>query len=165
MYYTYTLQCMLLALCVHYPLPKQACCPLLDLHDWCVHHDCLWHLQVKLRGFRIELTEIEHHLSSFKGIQQVIVAVLQDSMGQQHLVAYVSPAQTDIHQLNAHAARVLPKHMIPETFVPLDEFPTLPNGKVDRNSLPKPQYEHMAEADYVAPSSPLEEQVRGLSST
>ncbi|KAL3155304.1 hypothetical protein ABBQ32_013085 [Trebouxia sp. C0010 RCD-2024] len=116
--------------------------------------------QVKLRGFRIELTEIEHHLSSFKGIQQVIVAVLQDSMGQQHLVAYVSPAQTDIHQLNAHAARVLPKHMIPETFVPLDEFPTLPNGKVDRNSLPKPQYEHMAEADYVAPSSPLEEQIQ-----
>lgn len=120
---------------------------------------------MKLRGFRIELTEIEHHLSSFKGIQQAIAAVHQDGMGQQHLVAYVSPAQTDIHQLNSHAVRVLPKHMIPETFVALDEFPTLPNGKADRNSLPEPQYEHMAKADYVAPINQLEEQVRALSST
>ena len=120
---------------------------------------------MKLRGFRIELTEIEHHLSSFKGVQQAIAVVHQDGVGQQHLVAYISPAQTDIHLLNSHAARVLPKHMIPETFVPLDEFPTLPNGKADRNSLPKPQYEHMAEADYVAPNNPLEEQVRDLTST
>lgn len=118
---------------------------------------------MKLRGFRIELTEIEHHLSSFKGVQHVIAAVHQDSVGQQHLVAYVSPAQTDIQQLNSHAARVLPKHMIPETFVPLDEFPTLPNGKADRSSLPEPQYEHMAEADYVGPANDLEEQVRCLS--
>ena len=82
-------------------------------------------------------------------------------MGQQHLVAYVSPAQTDIEQLRSHAAGFLPKHMLPETFVLLDVFPTLPNGKADRNSLPEPQYGDLAEADYVAPATPMEEQVRG----
>lgn len=116
---------------------------------------------MKLRGFRIELTEIEHHLSSFTGVQQAIAAVHCDSTGQQHLVAYVSPARTDIGQLRSHATQFLPKHMIPETFVPLEEFPTLPNGKADRNSLPEPRYEDMAEADYVGPANALEEQVRG----
>ena len=116
---------------------------------------------MKLRGFRIELTEIEHQLSTFPGVQQAIAAVYHDGMGQQHLVAYVSPAQTDIEQLRSHAAGFLPKHMLPETFVLLDELPTLPKGKADRNSLPEPQYGDLAEADYVAPANPMEEQVRG----
>lgn len=118
---------------------------------------------MKFRGFRIELTEVEHHLASFTGVQQVIAAVQCNTSGQQHLVAYVSPTQIDIGQLRSHATQFLPKHMVPETFVPLEEFPTLPNGKADRNSLPEPRYKDMAEADYVGPASELEEQVRGLS--
>ena len=114
---------------------------------------------MKLRGFRIELTEIDHHLSTFKGVQQAIAVVHKDSVGQQHLVAYVSPSSTDITKLRQHACQFLPKHMIPETFVLLDEFPRLPNGKADRNSLPEPKYEDMAEADYVEPSNQLEHAV------
>ena len=120
------------------------------------------HLQVKLRGFRIELTEIDHNLSTFQGVQQAIAVVHKDAMGQQHLVAYVSPAQTDINRLRTHAGQFLPKHMIPETFVLLDEFPRLPNGKADRNSLPEPKYGDLAEADYAAPVNELEKQVRRL---
>ena len=114
---------------------------------------------MKLRGFRIELTEIDHHLSTFKGVQQAIAIVHKDSMGQQHLVAYVSPSSTDITKLRQHASQFLPKHMIPETFVLLDEFPRLPNGKADRNSLPEPKYGDMAKADYVEPGSQLEHEV------
>ncbi len=114
---------------------------------------------MKLRGFRIELTEIDHYLSTFKGVQQAIAIVHKDSIGQQHLVAYVSPSSTDITKLRQHAMQFLPKHMIPETFVLLDEFPRLPNGKADRNSLPEPKYGDMAEADYVEPGSQLEYEV------
>ncbi|KAL0031995.1 hypothetical protein WJX79_011002 [Trebouxia sp. C0005] len=118
--------------------------------------------QVKLRGFRIELTEIDHHLSTFKGVQQAIAIVHKDSIGQQHLVAYVSPSSTDITKLRQHASQFLPKHMIPETFVLLNEFPRLPNGKADRNSLPEPKYGDMAEADYVEPSTQLEYEIQQL---
>ena len=114
---------------------------------------------MKLRGFRIELTEIDHHLSTFPGVQQAIAIVHKDSLQQQHLVAYISPASTDITKLRQHAAQFLPKHMVPETFVLLDEFPRLPNGKADRNSLPEPQYGSLAEADYVAPANELEKSV------
>lgn len=118
-----------------------------------------WLGQVKLRGFRIELTEIDHHLSTFKEVQQAITIVHKDAAGQQHLVAYVSPAQTDISQLRTHATRFLPKHMIPETFVLLEQFPRLPNGKADRNSLPEPKYGDLAGADYIAPANEVEKQV------
>ena len=108
-------------------------------------------VQVKFRGFRMELTEVDHHLATFPGVKQALSIVHKDRAEQQHLVGYISPADVNIEDLRRHAAQFLPKHMVPETFVMLDEFPKLPNGKSDRNSLPEPQYSDMAEADYAAP--------------
>lgn len=119
--------------------------------------------QVKLRGVRIELTEVEHHLSSFPGVKQALAVVHLDSIHQQHLVGYLSPDNIDIEQLRQHVAKFLPKQMIPESFVLLEQFPKMPNGKADRDSLPEPQYSDMAKADYIAPSDEMQEAVRTLS--
>ena len=116
-------------------------------------------LQVKLRGVRIELTEVEHHLGSFPGVKQALALVHIDSIQQQHLVAYLSPHNIDIEQLRQHVAKFLPKQMIPESYVLLEQFPKMPNGKADRASLPEPQYSDMARADYVAPSDEVQEAV------
>ena len=107
--------------------------------------------QVKLRGMRIELTEVEHHLSSFPGVKQALAVVHVDNIKQQHLVGYLSPQDIDIQQLRQHASKFLPKEMVPDAFVLLDQFPKMPNGKADRASLPEPKYTDAAKADYVAP--------------
>ena len=132
-------------------------------HTFChilyVNMACL-SVQVKLRGVRIELTEVEHHLSSFPGVKQALVVVHTDTIQQQHLVGYLSPGTIDTEQLRQHVAKFLPKQMIPETFVLLDQFPKMPNGKADRASLPEPKYSDLAKADYAAPSDEMQEAVR-----
>ncbi|DBA78501.1 TPA: hypothetical protein ACH3X2_007989 [Trebouxia sp. C0005] len=118
--------------------------------------------QVKLRGVRIELTEVEHHLSSFPGVKQALVVVHTDTIQQQHLVGYLSPGTIDTEQLRQHVAKFLPKQMVPETFVLLDQFPKMPNGKADRASLPEPKYSDLAKADYAAPSDEMQEAVHQI---
>lgn len=126
-------------------------------------HQPFFLVQVKFRGFRIELTEVDHHLSTFPGVKQALSIVHKDTLEQQHLVGYISPASINIEELRHHAAQFLPKHMVPETFVILDEFPKLPNGKSDRNSLPEPQYSDMAEANYAAPRNETDAAVSSCS--
>ena len=82
-------------------------------------------VQVKLQGVRVELTELEHHLSSFPGIRQALAAVHTDKMNQQHLVAYLLLKNIDTKQLRQHVAKFLLKPMIPELFVLLDQFPKM----------------------------------------
>ncbi len=117
---------------------------------------------MKLSGVRIELTEVEPHLCSFPGVKQALAAVHRDSLEQQHLVAYLSPHILDPHQLRLHMAKLLPKQMIPECFVLLDCFPKMPNGKTDRASLHEPNYADLAKADYVAPTTEVQESVSTL---
>ncbi|KAL3130149.1 hypothetical protein ABBQ38_008458 [Trebouxia sp. C0009 RCD-2024] len=113
--------------------------------------------QVKLRGIRIELTEVEHHLSSFAGVKQAVAVVHVDSIQQQHLVGYLSPRNLDIEQLRQHVGKFLPKQMIPDSFVFLDKLPNMPNGKADRAALPEPKYLEDAMADYIAPIDGMQE--------
>ncbi|KAL3134340.1 hypothetical protein ABBQ38_006597 [Trebouxia sp. C0009 RCD-2024] len=116
--------------------------------------------QVKLRGVRIELTEVGHHLSSFPGVKQALAVVHADSIQQQHLVGYLSPGNINIEQLRQHVGKFLPKQMVPDSFVLLDQFPMMPNGKADRASLPEPKYVEAAKADYIAPVDRLQEAVK-----
>jgi non-ribosomal peptide synthetase-like protein len=97
--------------------------------------------QVKLRGFRVELAEIESVLMQSPQVQSAVVTVREDIPGIQQLVAYVIPQQGD--RLNETALRAylrtrLPVYMMPACFVSRTEFPTLPSGKVDRKRLPAP---------------------------
>ncbi|MFE3578025.1 amino acid adenylation domain-containing protein [Streptomyces vinaceus] len=115
--------------------------------------------QVKIRGFRIELGEIETVLVSHPGVREAVVVAHQGSDGHRRLVAYlVSDPGLSPRDLRAHLGQVLPDYMVPAVFVPLDGLPLTPSGKVDRRSLPEPDFrpEESATA-YAAPRDGVEE--------
>ncbi len=120
--------------------------------------------QVKVRGFRVELGEIEAALSRAPGVRQTTV-VTRDYDGDKRLVAYVvgEHVRVSVDQLQKTLRESLPDHMVPSAFVVLDELPLTPNGKVDRRALPAPA-EIQAQSDdgYVAPRTPVEELLAGI---
>ncbi len=99
--------------------------------------------QVKLRGFRVELGEVEAALARCTGVREAAAVVREDRAGDGRLVAYVVPHR-DVGDppsstaLREHAARTLPDYMVPAAFVTLDALPLTPHGKVDRRALPAP---------------------------
>jgi amino acid adenylation domain-containing protein len=141
--------------------------------------------QVKIRGIRIELGEVEAVLAQHPDVAEVAV-VERD----QRLVAYVVPAappdeadagrprapeadigrprapeadigqlrapEADIGQLRALAAARLPEHMLPAAFVPLPRLPLNANGKLDRRALPDPDWNAATRAEYVEPGTETE---------
>ncbi|MDB4970229.1 MAG: tycC2 [Myxococcales bacterium] len=110
--------------------------------------------QVKIRGHRIELGEVESALAALDGVEASVV-VAHD----QELVAYVvGPAAAA--SLRAGLAASLPEYMLPSRYVPLAALPLTPNGKVDRQALPAPRVE--LNRDYVAPATPDEELLAGI---
>jgi acyl-coenzyme A synthetase/AMP-(fatty) acid ligase len=90
--------------------------------------------QVKVRGYRIELNEIETVLNEV-AYGAVTVA---GSDAQAHLVGYVAPETTDLAAVERHIRSRLPGHMVPRRWVALPALPTLSSGKVDRKALPEP---------------------------
>ncbi|MCR4541375.1 amino acid adenylation domain-containing protein, partial [Pseudomonas sp. 18.1.10] len=114
--------------------------------------------QVKLRGLRIELGEIEARLLELAQVREASVLVVDG----QHLVGYLVLQQAGDgwrERLGAHLGNHLPDYMIPAQWVVLERMPVSPNGKLDRKALPKPD---AADREYVAPRSPLEQQVASL---
>ncbi|MFX0035749.1 MAG: amino acid adenylation domain-containing protein [Candidatus Hermodarchaeota archaeon] len=102
--------------------------------------------QMKIRGFRVELGEIEQVLQQHHLVKDAIVTARNENNKVAGLIAYMVSAnnleqildkQTVISYLNDH----LPEYMIPSTYVWMKDFPRLPNGKVDRNALPQPSRE------------------------
>lgn len=97
--------------------------------------------QVKVRGVRIELGEVEAALSAYPGVRRAVAAVRDDAPGGRALVAYLETgagAEVTAGELRAFLASRLPATMVPSLFVPVLSFPRLPNGKLDRASLPSP---------------------------
>ncbi|MFW2380623.1 MAG: amino acid adenylation domain-containing protein, partial [Acidimicrobiales bacterium] len=95
--------------------------------------------QVKVRGVRIELGEVETALASFPGVDRAVVGGRTTAVGNT-LVAYVTALDDTLNpdQLVEHARSLLPEVMVPSQAVVLDHFPLLPNGKVNRHALPDP---------------------------
>jgi thioesterase domain-containing protein/acyl carrier protein len=118
--------------------------------------------QVKVRGYRIELAEIEAALLRAPGVAEALVLVREDSPGDKRLVAYVTPTEPgsppSVADLRASLTARLPGFMVPSAFVPLAAFPLTMHGKVDRKALPAPDATS-ALGGYVAPRTPLEEQL------
>ncbi|NBD14048.1 non-ribosomal peptide synthase/polyketide synthase, partial [Corallococcus silvisoli] len=116
--------------------------------------------QVKVRGFRIELEEVEAVLGAQPGVQAAAVAVREEASGVRRLVGYVVPAEgvsPDETALREGLRRRLPEHMVPSAFVVLDALPLSPNGKVDRGALPAVGGRPAREASsFVEPSTPAE---------
>lgn len=98
--------------------------------------------QVKVRGYRIELTEIESVLLQVPGIAQAVVTTYEPEPGEVELAAYYSPrrdsASPDRELIYDHLRDQLPRYMVPAYLEQLDVLPTLPSDKVDRKSLPEP---------------------------
>lgn len=101
--------------------------------------------QIKLRGFRIELAEIEILLEQQPGVQQAVMMVREDKSGDTRLVAYIvrrSDQAVTASSLLAVIEAKLPEYMVPSSFVFLEKLPLTANGKIDRNALPAPSMQN-----------------------
>jgi natural product biosynthesis luciferase-like monooxygenase protein len=97
--------------------------------------------QVKIRGHRVELGEIEAILLRDPSVQDAVVVVREEPEGDRHVVAYLTvapPATISVAELRSSVSDRLPEHMVPSHFVVLAALPQTPNGKIDRKALPAP---------------------------
>ncbi|WP_080716261.1 non-ribosomal peptide synthetase [Xanthomonas arboricola] len=118
--------------------------------------------QVKVRGFRVELGEVEAHLSALEGVQDAVVIAGDEGASGKQLVAYAvarEGAALQVSVLRAALARALPSYMVPAAIVLLPALPLTANGKLDRAALPAPGLQARATQTYVAPQGELEESV------
>jgi aspartate racemase len=122
--------------------------------------------QVKLRGFRIEPGEVEAALSQHPAVRQAAVIVREDEPGDKRLVAYWVAANAEVptyRELRQFLQQTLPDYMIPSAFVRVESLPVTPNGKIDRRALPQPSLSDIhSSSDYVAPRTPLEQQMADI---
>nr|APD71791.1 non-ribosomal peptide synthetase 2 [Streptomyces sp.] len=119
--------------------------------------------QVKLRGLRVELGEIETALQSHPGILRAVVLMRPDRRGENRLVGYFTSVDQapEIDELRKHLAESLPDYMVPTAWVPLDKFPMNNDGwKINRNALPEPVDED-GDREFTAPRTETEVQVAG----
>lgn len=126
-----------------------------DLARWNEHGEIEYlgriDTQVKIRGLRIELGEIESVMSQFPGISLAAAADRRDKTGRQYLVGYYTAGDPiDESALRQYLSEKLPKYMVPNYFLQLEQLPMTPSGKIDRKNLPIPDFtEHIEE--YVPP--------------
>jgi amino acid adenylation domain-containing protein len=123
--------------------------------------------QVKLRGFRVELGEIEMRLGEHADVESAAVIVREETPGDKQLAAYVTLAPAAqphglAARLRRHLEEILPDYMVPSSYVRLGELPLTPNGKLDRQALPAPGEDDFAREAYVAPQGRVEEAVAAL---
>ncbi|MFF4668238.1 amino acid adenylation domain-containing protein, partial [Streptomyces sp. NPDC001282] len=121
--------------------------------------------QIKIRGYRVELGEIEAALGDHPAVTDARVVLREDTPGDKRLVAYLvpvgddAPDPADLHTL---LGRTLPEYMVPSAFVPLGALPLNANGKLDRRALPAPGQDAYARVAYTPPRTPLEERVTAV---
>lgn len=120
--------------------------------------------QIKIRGMRVELGEIEVELKRHPAVREAAVILAKEG-GESRLVAYLAlqPEQSiSSKQIRDFLHERLPEHMLPSVFVVLDAFPLTPSGKINRRALPAPGKDQELSEGYVAPRTELEEVLAGI---
>ncbi len=119
--------------------------------------------RVKIRGFRVELEEIEAILTQYPDIQEAVVMAHETPSHEKQLVAYVissSEQNPTTKELRTFIQEKLPEYMVPAIILHLETLPRTPNGKLDRRSLPEPNFSRLGlETPFVAPQDELELQL------
>jgi amino acid adenylation domain-containing protein len=118
--------------------------------------------QVKVRGFRVELGEIESTLNQYRAVMESIVVDRKDSSGDIRLIAYFVPevgVEPTSLELLTFLQEKLPSYMLPSAFIAIKEIPLTPNGKVDRRALPAPEQIEVSTAGFIAPRTEMEQLV------
>ena len=116
--------------------------------------------QIKIRGLRIELEEIEELLLKYSNIKSV--AVVKQTINTREFIScyYVADKRITTSELRKYLSQKLPRYMIPSYFVALNNFPYTPNGKIDRKALPLPQSVlNISKEDYLPPKTKLQKQL------
>ena len=128
------------------------------LADGCLIHKGRKDFRVKIRGYGVEIGEVEKSLREQVGIQDAVVVAKVRDTGEARLVAYLtSPATTSTREMRRLLQTKLPEYMIPSTFVFLDALPLTVNGKIDRRALPDPDSRRPElDTPFVAPRTDLE---------
>lgn len=122
--------------------------------------------QVKVRGYRVELSEIEAHLAALDGVQEAAVRTFSLANGEVRLAAYLvtpsSPPPSSSHLRRLLSER-LPDYMLPSSFTLVERLPVNRNGKIDRAALPPPNAERpVLDTPFRAPHTELEQQLAAI---
>jgi amino acid adenylation domain-containing protein len=137
----------------------------LMLPDGCLIHKGRKDFRVKIRGYGVEVAEVETAILAHDSIREAVVVARQNESGEDQLVAYCTscspPANTA--ELRSFLRQKLPEYMIPSAFVILDAIPRTVAGKLDRRGLPDPGNSRPdLDTPYAAPRTPAEIEVEHL---
>jgi amino acid adenylation domain-containing protein len=133
--------------------------------------ECLGRIdfQVKVRGFRIEIGEVEATLSEHPAIRECAIAAWKNADSDERLVAYIVSARGDasatVGEMRTFMKQKVPEFMVPSNFVLMDALPLTANGKVDRKALPKPDVAKSIAENYVAPRTEIERDMAAIWAT
>src|SRR6185369_9246920 len=118
--------------------------------------------QIKVRGYRVEVSEVETALRGCEQVSEGVVVAHEGARGEKRLVAYVlSGAEVTTSELRDLLKEKLPEYMIPVVFVFLEEWPLTPSGKINRKALPAPE-QVTDESKFVAPRTTTEEKLASI---
>ena len=134
--------------------------------DGCLRHVGRRDFQVKVRGYRIDVAEVENALRAIPGIGDAVVVGREMEPGVQALIGYYvatsRPPMTG-SEVRERLAQTLPDYMIPSFLVAMDAIPQTPNGKTDRLRLPLPARDRRdADAPMVAPGTAIESELESI---
>lgn len=117
--------------------------------------------QIKLRGYRIELSEIEKCLSFHESINDAVCTIHTDDTGEPFLTAYYTSAEElSAAQLRGFLSKTLPGYMLPDVYMHLEKIPLTLNGKLYRKGLPKPGNSRpKLETEYIAPETGIQKKL------
>jgi amino acid adenylation domain-containing protein len=131
--------------------------------DGCIVHLGRKDFQIKIRGLRVELAEVEATLGSHPAICEVVVEAGKDKFDENRLIAYIVCRQDQavtVPDIRRFLKARLPDYMLPSTFMFLDAIPLTSNGKVDRRFLPDPgKARPELNTPYIAPTTPMETEI------